>query len=273
MYVLRFVTLLCMLCTWTSTTMSHELWLEPREFMIEANQLIEADIRVGQDFKGSPLSFSPNGFERFDIASENDLAPITGRLGDVPAVSTEPLSEGLNILVYQPVNAVLTYSEWTKFLAFVDHKNFTDARSEHTTRDLPKTGFKEVYSRYAKSLVAVADGNGSDRAFGLETEIIALANPYTDNLEGGLSIQVLYQNAPRVGAQVEIFDRAPNGEIMVTTVQTDDRGIARIDVQAGHTYMLDAVVLREPSPELSAETEAVWESLWANLTFAVPEAM
>lgn len=273
MYVLRFVTLLCMLSTWTSTAMSHELWLEPRAYIIDANQLIEADIRVGQGFKGSPLSFSPNGFERFDIAVKNDLAPITGRLGDVPAVRTEPLSEGLNILVYRPTNAVLTYDEWTKFLAFVDHKNFAHARSEHTNRDLPKTGFKEVYSRYAKSLVAVADGNGSDRVFGLETEIVAFANPYTDNLEGGLPIQVLYQNAPRVDAQVEVFDRAPDGEILVTTVQTDDEGIAKINVQAGHAYMLDAVVLREPSPELSAETEAVWESLWANLTFAIPETM
>ncbi len=34
--------------------------------------------------------------------------------------------------------------------------------------------------------------------------------------------------------------------------------------------MLDAVVLREPSEALAAERDVVWESLWANLTFAVP---
>jgi hypothetical protein len=33
--------------------------------------------------------------------------------------------------------------------------------------------------------------------------------------------------------------------------------------------MLDAVVIREPSAD--DQTEAVYETLWANLTFAVPE--
>jgi hypothetical protein len=35
--------------------------------------------------------------------------------------------------------------------------------------------------------------------------------------------------------------------------------------------MLDSVVLREPSDEALEATGAVWESLWASLSFAVPE--
>jgi cobalt/nickel transport protein len=33
--------------------------------------------------------------------------------------------------------------------------------------------------------------------------------------------------------------------------------------------LLDHVVLREPSPELAEKTGAVWETLWAALTFEV----
>jgi hypothetical protein len=45
--------------------------------------------------------------------------------------------------------------------------------------------------------------------------------------------------------------------------------VATVPVTAGHAYMLDAVVLREP--EGVSNPGALWESLWANLTFAVPE--
>jgi hypothetical protein len=34
--------------------------------------------------------------------------------------------------------------------------------------------------------------------------------------------------------------------------------------------MLDSVVLREPDPAKAAAQKVLWESLWANLTFAVP---
>ena len=54
--------------------------------------------------------------------------------------------------------------------------------------------------------------------------------------------------------------------VTVTTTRTDTAGKARIAVAAGHEYLLDAVVLR-PAPE---GAKAVWETLWAALTFAVP---
>jgi hypothetical protein len=39
-----------------------------------------------------------------------------------------------------------------------------------------------------------------------------------------------------------------------------------IPVKSGHEYLLDAVVLRAADPD----DGAVWETLWAALTFAVP---
>ena len=54
-------------------------------------------------------------------------------------------------------------------------------------------------------------------------------------------------------------------------MQTDDNGVATFPVRPGYSYMVDAVVLREPSDRLAEQFGAVWETLWANLTFAVPE--
>ena len=56
----------------------------------------------------------------------------------------------------------------------------------------------------------------------------------------------------------------------VFTLKTDAEGRATVPVKPGYRYMLDSVVLREPAPDLAAGRDVVWESLWANLTFAVP---
>ena len=118
--------------------------------------------------------------------------------------------------------------------------------------------------------MAVGDGRGEDRAFGLETELVALENPYTGDMSDGIDVVLLYQGAPRSGAQIEVFDKAADETVQVTTVRTDSEGKATVPVLPAHRYMLDAVALREPSAELAEETRAVWESLWANLTFAIP---
>src|SRR5690606_5881266 len=117
---------------------------------------------------------------------------------------------------------------------------------------------------------SVGDGNGADQNYGLLTEMVALANPYTADLSAGLPVQVFYDNAVRADTQVELFARAADGTVEVTTHRTDANGIATLPVQPGVTYMADAVVLRQPDSDLAREKGALWESLWANLTFAVP---
>ena len=112
---------------------------------------------------------------------------------------------------------------------------------------------------------------GSDRRVGLETELVALTNPYTDDLSDGMRVQLYYRENVRANEQVEVFEKDPRSGVVVTTYRTNDQGIARFPVKPGYRYMVDAVVLRVPSQSLQADTGTVWETLWANLTFAVPE--
>ena len=82
---------------------------------------------------------------------------------------------------------------------------------------------------------------------------------------------VRYEGEPRRGSQLEVFEKAPDGQVSVTVLRTDDEGSVAVPVKAGYSYMLDAVVLRVPEGALAEDRGAVWESLWANMTFAVPE--
>ena len=90
---------------------------------------------------------------------------------------------------------------------FIKHKDFEGLPEAHLARGLPEVGFVESYRRFAKSLIAVGSGVGQDRPVGLEIEIVALSNPYADDLSEGMAVQVLLNAAPRAYVQVEVFSR------------------------------------------------------------------
>jgi hypothetical protein len=197
-----------------------------------------------------------------------DVLKVSGRAGDRPALNMTAPHDGLAVVIHETSDHLLTYSEWAKFESFTTHKDFTWAMDQHRADGLPEEGFKERYSRYGKSLIAVGNGEGKDREMGMLTEIVAGANPYTDDVTGGFPVTVLYKGAPRADVQIELFDKSPDGTVETSLHRTDADGHAVIPVDPGHSYLVDSVVMRSLKPQ--AEGDPVWESLWASLTFEVP---
>jgi len=227
--------------------LAHEFWIEPTNYRVEQNAGIEAFLRNGERFSGSSISYLEGNTIRFDLLSEDREDPVVARLGDNPALQMRTVQDGLNVVVHQRKVSVISYPNWEKFQRFAEHKDFDDILLRHRARSLPEKKFSEAYSRYSRSLVAVGDGAGSDRQAGLEVELVAQQNPYTDDVGRGLS-----------------------GKVEVTLPRTDDRGLVTLPVKPSHSYLVDMVVLREPSEALATTKKVVWETLWASLTFAVP---
>lgn len=245
---------------------AHEFWIEPNEYQVESGGPVVADLLVGQGFEGSPQVFFPDRATRSEIIRDGEVAPYQGRMGDVPAIQVTETASGLLVLVHETRATTLKYKAWEEFAAFAAHKDFTDIETRHAERGLPRADFFESYTRHVKALIGVGDAEGEDRETGMETEFVALANPYTDDLSGGMPVRLLYQGQPRADAQVEVYDRAPDRSVSVFLSRTDSTGKALVPVRPGHVYLFDAVVLR-PAPEGG---RPVWHSLWAALTFAVP---
>ncbi|MFK7743914.1 MAG: DUF4198 domain-containing protein [Roseobacter sp.] len=253
-----------------SPALSHEFWIEPQQYQVESGDPLVANLKNGQNFEGISLAWFENRFTRFEMVSADGSAPIDGRMGDTPALQSTAPDDGLLIVLHETTPSNLTYTEWEKFLAFVAHKDFATAVADHEANGWSKERFRESYTRHAKALIAVGGGVGDDQAFGLQTEFIALTNPYDPEFDGRMRVEVRYLDEPRPDAQVEVFDRAPDGAVTVTLHRTDASGRATIPVTPGHDYLFDAVVLR-PSPLAGTQERApVWETLWAALTFAVP---
>jgi hypothetical protein len=248
---------------------AHEFWISPDNYAIETGDKLLAALRVGQNFSGSAFAFIPQNFSRFEIVTGDQVTPVEGRMGDLPALNIEAGTDGLAVVVHQTTPLTLNWAEWQKFVDFCKHKDFDWAIADHRARGLPETGFRESYTRYAKSLIRVGSGAGADKAVGLETEIVALANPYTDDLTAGMPVLVLYKGKPRMDVQVEVFSRDGDGSVEDRFYRTDMDGTALIPVAPGTEYLFDAVVMR-PSTGEPAEGSPVWESLWASLTFRTP---
>ncbi len=257
----------------TGPSAAHEFWLSPEDFTLAPGDTLNVDLVVGQRFEGPPAPYIPANFTRFDIVTggEGDPSPVEGRIGDRPALQMQIDAPGLATVLHVSRDYELEWDDWDAFVAFTEHKDAGWVPQAHVDRGLEAAGgVVEGYSRHAKSILAVGDGAGQDRAYGLETEIVALENPYTGDMDDGLDVRLLYRGEVRADAQVEIFARGADGGVAVSTVRTNADGVATVPVSPGETYLLDAVVMREAASGLVEAFGAQWESLWASLTFAVP---
>lgn len=249
---------------------AHEFWLTAEDYTIASEDTLRVGLRIGSEMKGSSLIYLPKDIARFEVIQGDTPRPVEGRMGDNPALVMEGLTEGLAIVVHETMDSTLTYTDFGVFQRFVAHKDFPTALADHAARGLPEKNFRETYRRHAKSLVAVGQGAGADRAVGLAIEIVALANPYTDDLTGGLPVLVLLDGTPRVDVQVELFQTAPDGTVTITKHRTDAEGKALLPMQPGMEYLVDNVVLRR-LPNDDPVAGPVWHSDWASLTFRTPE--
>lgn len=257
-----------LLCGLVAPGHAHEFWIEPEAYTVAASEKVVAHFRNGEHFEGNRLSFIPSRYAKHDFIVGASQQAITGDLGRRPAVSVEPAESGLGILVVQSETQRLRYPNWEKFQNFIDHKDFDLTQAEHVALGHPAADFRERYRRFAKSLVGVGDARGSDRRVGLEIELVALVNPYLDDLSEGMPVQAFLADAPRADVQIELFEKGADGEVVTTLHRTDEAGVAMLPVQAGHSYLVDTVHLR-PAPAGSKDG-VVWQTLWASLTFAVP---
>lgn len=255
-----------------SGSAAHEFWIQPLSYQVTNDGTLEAEFKNGQEFTGNTLSFFDRSSTRFEMAADGERITVTPRTGDNPALNIPaPVTDALVSVVHETTPSFVTYSEWEKFLKFVDHKDFKDAATDHLAAGWSQIRFKESYTRHAKALIAVGSGAGSDIEFGLETEFTALSNPYDPNFDNNMKVALTFRGDPRPGAQIEVFDRAPDDIVTITLHRTDAQGVANIPVTPGHKYLFDAVLLQPFADASTAEGATVWETFWAALTFAVPQ--
>lgn len=249
---------------------SHEVWIEPQDWTVSTDEGIKAHVKNGEHLEGNNLVWDDRGIVRAEVWADGMSTPIEGRLGDRPALSVPAPSDGLVTLLYQSDHRTIVYQKFDKFSAFVHEKGYESVLASHAERGLSQATVKEAFIRFAKALVAVGPGDGSDAARGMELELVALDNPYQLSDADMMTVQLLYQGEPLAENRVTVFRRDAEDTVDTLLIQSDAEGKVQFPLDAGTTYLVDSVVLREPSRDLVVSSRgAVWESLWASLTFQV----
>jgi uncharacterized protein DUF4198 len=247
---------------------AHDFWIEPESFTPKAGATLPVRLRVGEKLHGDSVPRNPQRIESFDAVVPSGRIPIEGAEGADPAGGVKLESPGLAVLVYRSRASFLemTGPDFEKYLAEEGLDTILRSRAERGESAKPA---REIYSRCAKSLVAVggvATGAGIavDRVLGLPLELIPERNPYELPLGRGLPVRLIYHDQPLAGALVVAVARdAPDAAV---SARTDAAGRAQIVLTRPGVWLIKTVHMAEAADRKAAD----WESLWATLTFEVP---
>ena len=241
---------------------AHEFWIEPLQYRIEPGEQITARLSVGENFKGDNLPWLPDEVIEAGIWDARRTRSLEGPFGDLPAISETVIEPGLNLLFYYSKPSSLTYTDFTKFPAYLEETGQEQLLAIHQQRGLPATGFVEAFSRCAKSLVQAGDVGGEDQKTGMPLELVAEANPYRDTT-GRLPVRLYWLGKPLTDAQIAVFERVDG--VTASRLRTDNEGRISIRLLPGATYLISAV---KTIPR-DDQTAIKWHSYWASLTFQV----
>jgi uncharacterized GH25 family protein len=249
----------------TAPTLAHDFWIEPSSFHPPAGSELAVSLRVGEHFRGDPVPRMDARIVKFVLASASGETPIGGLPATDPAGLVKVGAPGLSVIGYRSQRTAITL-EAEKFEKYLADEGLDDVLAARKTRGEQGKAGNEVYSRCAKSLIAV-DGTGKsgfDRALGFTLEIVAETNPVKLRAGETMRVRVLHEGKPLAAALVKAIALA-DPENTLTARSGKDGRVALNFARKGVWLVKTVHMVAAPK-----ETGADWESLWASLTFEMP---
>ena len=271
--LISWVAVLGMLLGHGRALFAHDFWIEPSAFRPHSTP-VGLRFRVGDGFPGERFPRNPTHVRRFVALGPAGIASVQGRPGIDPAGYLAGERPGLYVIGYRSTRSEVTLpaEKFERYLAEEEFAWVKRHRAEHGRSQVPG---RELFSRCAKSLVAVGDprfaSDGTDTALGLTLELIAETNPYGPYGPSGrrrdaeFPVRLLYQGSPLAGARVVARNR--DDPTRMLTARTNTGGRVAFPLAEAGMWLIRAIHM-VPAP---AGSDADWESFWASLTFELPE--
>lgn len=254
---------LVLLALLTRTAFAHPFWVEPENFRPSVGAKVPLRLFVGEHFKGDPILYAPEQFERYVYNGPDGEHNVAGTLGDDPAGNLPIKSTGFYTIGYYSKKIELTFESIAKFEEYLKLEGLERNIALAERRFKIRKSILELYARCAKSLVKVGNADGPiDRVLGFPIELVAETDPY--GIDGKIRVRLLYRGAPLEDALVIAFSK--KDPLDVQRIRTDKDGHATIALNHPGVWLLNAVHMIPTGILASAD----WESYWASLTFERP---
>lgn len=247
---------------------AHDFWLEPTSFSPQPGQIVGVRLRVGQDLLGDPVARDPALVNQFVFEDAAGRKPLVGRDGADPAGLLRVDGPGLLVIGYLSNPSAIEMGA-EKFNQYLKEEGLDAVAALRARRKQTGDPVHELFSRCAKSLALSGTPNRAqaDRPLGFTLELVAERNPYAIRAGEDLPVRLTYESRPLAGALVVAINRLNPSEKQ--SVRTDAEGRVRFRLRQGGMWLIKAVHM----VQAPAGAKADWASLWASLTFELPNTM
>jgi hypothetical protein len=245
--------------------LGHNFWMIAGQ---RRNQTLRVEAHVGHHFPHSESAIAPERIADFRLLSTCGERPLSDCNVDGTALVTEAANicsgATMTVLSLHPRAITLAETSFTKYI----HEE--DARAFVAPDFLPGVTMgeqHEVYSKYAKAILATAHDELVCRPVGQKMEIVPERNPATLKPGARLPVRILLDGIPISGVRVSSgCDQLAHGGYAAHT-RTDANGRAEIELPiAGHWFVRSHLIRRHPNAAV-----ANWESFWPSLTFRIDD--
>ncbi len=244
---------------------AHEYYLLPDKFSVAVGEKFAVEHKNGVRFMGTTFPWISIWNIRSEAWQNGVGVKVFGKDGDRPALNLQSNKPGLISIVHESNVSKLTFQKWDKFKSYLAEEGLEWILTEHEAAGYPQEKVKEVYSRFAKTLINVGDADDVETPAGLKIELVALANPASLKRGESLPVKVLYEGKPLSGVAVKVF--AGRDTEPAPLIRTGKEGRADIPDSGPGPYLIGAVHMTKPQSKIDLAKDAHWESFWASLTF------
>ena len=240
----------------------HEFWIEPSNFRPPVGAVVAARVMVGEGFLGEAKLRDETHILRFEMVGPYGETPMVGRPGAEPAGVARIEAPGVHLVGYASRPRTVSL-EGDKLDQYIREEGL-----EPFFRGDRPSKIEDHYSRYAKCLLLAGDAppssKGYDSRLGFALELIPQRDPAGLPAGAKLPLILLKDGRPLPDAQVSARKRGQPDTRIVT--RSDAQGRVFLELPEAGVWLVHSVFIR-PIPS-QAEN---WQSLWASLTFEIPE--
>lgn len=248
---------------------AHDSWIIPIAFRTEPGKPVTVRFATSEAFPASESALDLDRVMQFTLRTAAGKQAVTGykQEGKFLIATVAPGSAGHAVVVAEtkPRVIVLKPAEFADYLGHEELKHVIDARA---ASGASQTDGRELYRKIAKTILCVGDTSGDsafDQPEGLWLEVIPERSPCGLEAGGALTVRVLFEGKPLMGAHVAAGYEGIKGHSYPVWIPTDKFGRATVRFGRPGVWFIRTLHM----VRLAGNPEADWQSAFSTLTLEV----